>query len=104
METGLQRIPLTNNDMVLGNPHFSKCSSFPPSVHLLCSLILRAGGIGPFGGLRGTGATAAGRGPGSGSGGLANRSGPQSGSFNHGSMVTWNLYLLYVNDYQCEIT
>ena len=44
----------------------------------------------------------AGRGPGSGSGGLANRSGPQSGSFNHGSMVTWNLYL-YVNKYyQCE--
>ena len=45
----------------------------------------------------------AGRGPGSGSGGLANRSGPQSGSFDHGSMVTWNLYL-YVDDYyQCEI-
>ena len=106
MESGLLRTPMTNNDMVLGSGQFSKCSSSAPSAHLLCSLILWLGGIGRLGGLRGTGATHRGldedRGLAPGAS-LANRSGPQSGSFDHGSMVTWNLYL-YVDDYyQCEI-
>ena len=84
MEIGLLRII----DIVSGDSLSSKCSSSASSdVHLLCSSILRVAGIGRFGGLRGTAATAvAERGPGSGSGGLANRSEPQS--FNHGSMVT----------------
>ena len=91
MKSGLLRVPVTNNDTVLGDAQFSKSSTFASSARLLCSfsLILRAERF-RFGGLRGTG----GRGldedrRGSGSRpNLDNRSGPQSGSFNHGSMAT----------------
>ena len=72
-------------------------TSFAPS---FCGLRVELVGLEVCGEL---GPRRAGRGPGSGSGGLANRSGPQSGSFDHGSMVTWNLYLYVDNHYQCEI-
>ena len=43
MESGFLRVPVTNNDTVLGDAQFSKSSTFAPSARLLCSfsLILR---------------------------------------------------------------
>ena len=48
MKSGLLRVPVTNNDTVLGDAQFSKSSTFASSARLLCSfsLILRVARFG----------------------------------------------------------